>query len=99
MTMRAITPEQQAAAQTGRQDARRKRAEAALRTVDALLADAGGPVPDWAQRHAAKARKGNLRSLVALKCGDCSCWRRTEIAACPVTTCPLYPVRPYQSET
>jgi hypothetical protein len=92
---RIITPEERAAGQLARQGAARRRAEEAEATVDALRADAG-PLPGWAERHAAKARKGNLRSLVALKCGDCACWQRAEVAACPVTTCPLHPIRPYR---
>jgi hypothetical protein len=59
-------------------------------------ADAAGPVPAWAQAHAAKARKGSLKALVALKCADCCCWRREEIRLCPVTACPLHPILPYR---
>jgi len=64
-------------------------------TVEALLADAGVPLPAYALAHAAKARKGNTRSLIALKCLDC-CWEKSEVAACSVTSCPLYPLRPYR---
>jgi hypothetical protein len=71
-----------------------KRAEAAA-TVEALLADAGA-VPGYAMAHAAKARQGKATNLVALKCLECSGWQKTEVAACPVRTCPLYPLRPYR---
>jgi hypothetical protein len=74
----------------------RRSAEAAeaAATVDAPLASAGGPLPAYAPAHADKARTGNTRSLISLKCLDCCCWEKTEVAACPVTTCPLYPLRP-----
>ena len=72
----------------------RKRAEAAA-VVDRLLTHVGA-VPSYARAHAAKARKGKVGSLIALKCLDCCNWQKTEVAACPVTTCPLYPLRPYR---
>lgn len=91
-----LTSEARQASQEARREGRKRLAEEATAAVNALLADAG-PVPEWAQRHAAKARKGNTRSLIALKCGDCSCWQRAEIALCTVTTCPLFPLRPYKA--
>jgi hypothetical protein len=93
MPKATFTPAHQEAARQGRQDRRTERAAQAAASVDALLADASGPIPAYA--HAAKARKGNTRSLIALKCLDCCCWEKNEVAACPVTTCPLYPLRPY----
>jgi hypothetical protein len=97
---KVFTPEERRraieASAAGRADRQRRHVEQCAATVDALLADADGPVPAWAQAHAAKARRGNLRSLIALKCADCSCWVRAEIAACPVTSCPLHAVRPYR---
>jgi hypothetical protein len=90
----ALTPAHQAAARQGRRERQLQKAARAAATVDALLADAG-PIPSYALAHAAKARKGNTRSLIALKCLDCCCWEKTEVAACTVTTCPLYPLRPY----
>jgi hypothetical protein len=91
-----FTPEHHEAALQGRRDRESQKAAQAAATVDALLADAGGPVPAYAQAHAAKARTGNTRSLIALKCLDCCCWEKAEVAACPLTSCPLYPVRPYK---
>jgi hypothetical protein len=88
------TPAQQEAARQGRRERQTQKAAQATATVDALLAGEGGPLPSYALAHAAKARKGNTRSLIALKCLDCCCWEKAE-AACPVTTCPLYPLRPY----
>jgi hypothetical protein len=90
-----FTPAQQLAARQGRQDRRTELAAQAAATVDALLADAGGAIPAYAQAHAAKARKGRTASMIALKCLDCCCWDKGEVAACPVTTCPLHPLRPY----
>jgi hypothetical protein len=82
------------AALQGRRERRSQKAAQAAATVDALLADAG-PIPAYGVAHAAKARTGNTRSLIALKCLDCCCSEKTEVAACTVTTCPLYPLRPY----
>jgi hypothetical protein len=93
---RGLTAEERQAGNLARKGNRRRRAEEAAASVDALLADADGPVPQLAQQVAARARKGNLKALVQLKCWECSCWQRTEIAHCPVTTCPLHAVRPYR---
>jgi hypothetical protein len=90
----SFTPAHQEAARNGRRERQAQKAAQAAATVDALLADAG-QVPSYALAHAAKARTGNQRSLIALKCLDCSCWEKSEVAACPVATCPLYPLRPY----
>jgi hypothetical protein len=92
----APTPAQQEAARQGRRDRQAQKAAQAAATVDALLADAGRPLPAYAQSHAAKARRGNTRSLIALKCLDCSCWEKSEVATCTVTSCPLHPLRPYR---
>jgi hypothetical protein len=90
-----LTPAHQEAACQGRLHRQSQKAAQAAATVDAPLADAGGPIPAYALAHDAKARSGNTRSLIALKCLDCYCWGKTEMAACAVTTCPLYPLRPY----
>jgi hypothetical protein len=95
MTKSILTPAQRAAAHQGRHERRNRRVAQAAASVDALLADAGGPLPAYAQAHAAKAREGKMRSLIALKCLDCCCWEKSEVAACPVTSCPLYALRPY----
>jgi hypothetical protein len=42
-----------------------------------------------------KAGEGSMKSLVKLKCLDCSCWEKNEVKHCQVKTCALYPVRPY----
>ena len=65
-----LTPAQQEAARQGRRERQAQKAAQAAATVEALLADAGGPLPAYALSHAAKARKGNTRSLIALKCLD-----------------------------
>jgi hypothetical protein len=91
-----LTAAHQQAARQGRRERQSQKAAQAAATVDALLTDARGPLPAYAQAHAAKARQGNTRSLIALKCLDCCCWEKTEVAACTVTSCPLYPLRPYR---
>jgi hypothetical protein len=70
-------------------------------SLDALLADqtAGTHLPDWALSHVARARKGRVLSLVAVKCGDCVCWERNEIRDCEITSCPLHAIRPYKGKT
>ena len=46
-----------------------------------------------------KAYEGNSKAAaLKAKCLDCSCWQRVEITNCTVTTCPLWPYRPYQSQ-
>jgi hypothetical protein len=91
-----FTPAQQQAARQGRQARQTEKAARAAAMVDALLADVGRPLPAHAQAHAAKARKGSTPSMIALKCLDCCCWDKGEVAACPVTSCPLHPLRPYK---
>ena len=97
MPGRIFSDDERECAQHYRREARRRLVEEASATVDHLCAEAARPLPAWALAHAAKARAGKLRSLVALKCGDCTNWQKTEIAGCTVTSCPLHPVRPYRS--
>ena len=87
--------EQREQARQARAERRDQKRAVAAATVDPLLADAGS-LPSYAMAHAAKARQGKTSSLIALKCLDCSAWQRREVALCPVTTCPLYPLRPYR---
>jgi hypothetical protein len=96
MAKAIFTPAQQLAARQGRQQRQSEKAARAAAMIDVLLADAGGSIPAYAQAHAAKARKGNTRNMIALKCLDCCCWEKSEVAACPVTSCPLHPLRPYE---
>jgi hypothetical protein len=97
MSGRIFTDDEREAAKRNRREARRRLADEASATVDRLLADVAGDMPAWAQTHADKARKGRPLYLVALKCGDCSGWQKTEIVGCAVTSCPLHPIRPYRS--
>lgn len=43
-----------------------------------------------------KVKKRSLKSLIRLKCLDCSNHQRNEVKYCPVDNCPLHCVRPYQ---
>jgi hypothetical protein len=54
------------------------------------------PVPTWVRRLVAKARKGNVKALVGLKCAECTCWQTAEIKNCEMTGCPLHAVRPFR---
>ena len=38
----------------------------------------------------------SLRLAINGKCWDCTCGQRNEIINCEITSCTLYPVRPYQ---
>jgi hypothetical protein len=96
MSGRTFTDEEREAAKHNRRESRRRLADEASAAVDQLLAEAGSTMPAWAMAHAEKARQGKQMSLVALKCGDCSGWQKAEIAGCTVTSCPLYPLRPYR---
>jgi hypothetical protein len=96
MSARILTDDEREVAQHNRGESRRRLADESSATVDQLLAEAAGIVPAWALTHAEKARQGKIMSLVALKCGDCSGWQKTEIAGCTVTSCPLHPLRPYR---
>lgn len=49
----------------------------------------------WAKKHLERAKRGNTKSLLALKCGDCVGWDDlSEIYQCTLTHCPLHPLRP-----
>lgn len=52
-------------------------------------------VPPEYAHHLDKARRGNVRAAIALKCLDCCCWQRAEVAACEITECSLHHIRPY----
>lgn len=43
------------------------------------------------------SKKGYAKAVKA-KCLDCSCFQKNEIKDCSVEICPLWNVRPYQSE-
>jgi hypothetical protein len=96
MSERIFSDEERQSAQHNRRESRRRLAEAASAAVDRLLADTTGPLPAWAQAHVNKARTGKQLALIALKCGDCCCWQKAEIAGCTVTSCTLHPLRPYR---
>jgi hypothetical protein len=97
MSGRVFSNEERESAKHNRREARRRLADEASDTVDQLLAETVGAVPAWALAHASKARKGKVRSLLVLKCGDCSGWQKSEVAGCTVTSCPLHPLRPYRA--
>jgi hypothetical protein len=96
MSKRIFSDEERQSAQQNRRETIRRRAEEASAAVDRLLADTTGSLPAWAQAHVNKARTGKQLALIALKCGDCSGWQRSEIAGCTVTSCTLHPLRPYR---
>jgi hypothetical protein len=44
-----------------------------------------------------KVEKGSMAAALKLMCLDCSSWVKPEIRDCVITSCPLYPFRPYQT--
>lgn len=52
--------------------------------------------PQSTQGLYSKAFNGSKANAIKAKCLDCTCDTREEIRECPVYTCPLWPVRPYQ---
>lgn len=58
-------------------------------------------VPERYRRIYTKALNGSLRAAITAKCLECCAWVRKEggkdnIKDCHITTCPLWPKRPYQ---
>jgi len=46
-----------------------------------------------------KATRGkSLRAAINSQCLECCQWQRVEVRDCTALACPLYAVRPYQSE-
>jgi hypothetical protein len=91
-----MTPEERQQSVAKRAASRKKIAEAASASVDALLADQNGPVPVTAQPSIKKTRRGSLQGAIELKCWDCTAWQKSEITHCELTSCPLHAFRPYQ---
>lgn len=46
-----------------------------------------------------RAAKGNLKSILKLKCLECCCFEASECAQCMVLGCPLYIVNPFLRTT
>ena len=47
-----------------------------------------------------KAIEGkSLRAAIDAKCMDCMGWQATEVKRCDVVTCPMWTVRPYQTNS
>ena len=38
-------------------------------------------------------------AAIAAKCLDCMYWQRTRIKECPIVCCPLWPYRPFASQS
>ena len=56
-------------------------------------------IPQIYQNVYRKAMQGkSLRAAINAKCQDCTNWQRKEIENCLVTTCSLFPYRPYQKK-
>lgn len=46
-----------------------------------------------------RAAKGSYKAAVQLKCMDCTCNQKKEIALCTIRICPLWAFRPYRNAT
>ena len=93
--MGARTAEERVDDQEKRRDNRRRQLVQINESVDAYL-EANGKVPSWVEGHVEKARKGNVKAMIALNCADCVCFVKSEIRDCEMTHCPLHPLRPYK---
>jgi hypothetical protein len=45
-----------------------------------------------------RAAAGSLKAAIGMKCLDCSNGGKKEVSLCPIETCPLWHVRPYQGK-
>lgn len=43
-----------------------------------------------------RAAAGSMKAAIGMKCLDCSNGGKKEVALCPIDTCPLWHLRPYQ---
>lgn len=44
----------------------------------------------------AKANPKSMRLAINAKCYDCTCFSRSEVTLCEITTCSLWSMRPWQ---
>ena len=80
-------------------------AEKAAQRLDALMSEihpsardyVANAVPESMRRTFAEAFSGSSRAqAIKSKCLSCANFQREEVRMCPVVTCPLHSVRPYQ---
>ena len=77
---------------------REENPEAAAKSAEALKAwrEAGGKPKNPLEK--LQENPKSLRLAINAKCWDCSNFQREEILHCPVKTCGLWYVRPYQKK-
>lgn len=93
-----LSDEQKAAMQAGRRGGRRSKfdADPNIQESFALIRQT---VPERWTTHVQKlTEQGSMKSAVALKCLDCSCFQPVEIKLCATQGCPLWAFRPYQTK-
>ncbi len=45
-----------------------------------------------------RAEKGSKTACVKLKCLECANWQTSEVRKCVISSCPLFPIRPFQGK-
>ncbi len=89
-----LTEEQRAAMQAARKN-RKPRAEKMKAFAD-TFGQLRKAVPERFLPVVDQAEKGSLRAAIKLNCLECSGYQLVEIKLCVVTSCAMYPHRPYQ---
>jgi len=61
-----------------------------------LFKDLHGYVPSTYKNLVKRIEKGSKTAAIKLKCLDCANYQPKEVKYCTVSSCPLWPIRPYQ---
>lgn len=72
---------------------KRKRKETDAEIIIALK----NAVPKGYEKTVARACAGSMKAAIKLKCLDCVCFERKEVALCTIKDCSLYNFRPYKN--
>ena len=96
--MKEMTPEDRARAKEAKAEGKKLKLERGETTISKLETELRGEDNRIVSSHLAKAKRGNVRSLIALKCLDCCCWVKAEVRDCEIVECSLHPIRPYQKK-
>jgi hypothetical protein len=91
-----LTEEQRAAMQAARKN-RKPRAEK-MRAFASTFEQLRKTVPERFLPLVDRAEKGSLRASIKLNCLECSAYQPGEIKLCVITSCAMFPHRPYQGK-
>lgn len=89
-------PEVRARAQAARKAKKKGGRGAKMAAFPATFEAQRKQFPKMALPIIAKAEAGSLPAAVKLKCLDCAGWVKQEVRDCTISSCPLFPHRPYQ---